>query len=120
VVGDWLQAASTRERKLAAAREQKGAVVGKETAAAGAKRTAVGAKNTAAAKGMVPEPPTSQGTARAFQSPAYFTGASTFSRFPSAAGVGGSMNGSVWTQSIGGSPNGHPSIRNQAFDPSTW
>jgi hypothetical protein len=30
------------------------------------------------------------------------------------------MNGGLWNQSIGGSPNGHPSMRQQVFDPSTW
>jgi hypothetical protein len=86
----------------------------------GGKKDGGEAKEHGGSKGNGVEPPTSQGTARAFQSPTYFTGAYTFSQFPSAAGVGGSMNGSIWTQSIGGNPNGHPSMRNQAFDPSTW
>jgi hypothetical protein len=30
------------------------------------------------------------------------------------------MNGGLWNQSSGGSPNGHPSMRQQVFDPSTW
>jgi hypothetical protein len=112
--GGWLQAAAAREKKVAAAREQKGTAVGKEMAAAGAKRTATGAAG--AAKGMARELPASEGTAGVFQSP----GASTFSQFPSTAGVGDSMNGCIWTQSIGGSPNGQPLMRHQAFDPSTW
>jgi hypothetical protein len=89
-------------------------------AVAVAKRTAAGAKNAAAAKGMASEPLASEGTAGVFQSPEQFTGASTFSQFPSAAGVGGSMNGCIWTQSIVGSPNGQPLMHHQAFDPSTW
>ncbi|CAN6201228.1 unnamed protein product [Urochloa humidicola] len=75
----------------------------------------------AGAKGTTASPPPSEGTAGAFQSPASFTGTSTFySQFPSATSVGGSMNGAFWTQSFGGSPDGHPSMRHQAFDPSIW
>jgi hypothetical protein len=72
-------------------------------------------------KGTMSVPPPSEAIAGAFQSPVSFTDASiSCSQYASAANVGGISNGAFCTQGFGGSLNVHPSMRHQAFDPSTW
>jgi hypothetical protein len=114
-VQDLLQASVMRERKAAAARARKGAAGAKGTTTTGAQVT-----TAAGARSGVSVPPPSEGTAGAFDSPASFTGGSTFSsRFTSTANADGSANGGFWTQGIGCSLT-DPWMRHQAFDTSTW
>jgi hypothetical protein len=110
-----LQASAMRERKAVAARARKGAAGAKGTTTTKAQVT-----TAAAARSGVLVPPPSEGTAGAFDSPASFTGGSTFSsRFTSTTNADGSANGGFWTEGIGCSLN-DPWMRHQAFDTSTW